>query len=241
MAANNLDAVTSEYLPNAATAIENELILNWYPERIIKRIGHCGSLLELGIGHGFTPSRFNAACDRHVIVEGSEVVISSFRGKQPDFSAEIVFSYFEDFDTDEKFDVIVMGFVLEHIDDPVVVLGRFRKFLKDDGRLYVAVPNAKSLNRRLGLELGLIDNIYDLNQYDLALGHQRQYCRETLRRDIEDAGYTVGHEEGIYLKPLPLAVLKTLADFRENLQAMLQVGIEFPDLCVGLLMEAQPK
>lgn len=241
MAINNLDAVTSEYLPNAATAIENELILNWYPERIIKRIGHCGSLLELGIGHGFTPSRFNAACDRHVIVEGSEVVISRFREKQPDFSAEIVFSYFEDFDTDEKFDVIVMGFVLEHIDDPAVILRRFRQFLKDDGRLYVAVPNAKSLNRRLGLELGMIDNIYDLNQNDLALGHKRQYCRETLRRDIKGAGYVVGHEEGIYLKPLPLGVLKTLVDFRENLEAMLRVGIEFPDLCVGLLMEAQPK
>jgi hypothetical protein len=49
------------------------------------------------------------------------------------------------------------------------------------------------------------------------------------------------HEEGIYLKPLPLDILKTLPDFQANLQAMLKVGIDFPDLCVGLLMEVTPK
>jgi hypothetical protein len=51
----------------------------------------------------------------------------------------------------------------------------------------------------------------------------------------------VVHEEGIYLKPLPIGVLKTLPDFRANLQAMLKVGIDFPDLCVGLLMEVTPE
>jgi hypothetical protein len=44
---NNLDAVSSEYLPNAATAIENDLMLNWYPKRIASRVEHCGSLLDL--------------------------------------------------------------------------------------------------------------------------------------------------------------------------------------------------
>lgn len=238
-AAINLDAVTSEYRPTGATAIENDLILNWYPERIIKRFGHCDSLLELGIGHGYTPGIFNAACDRHVIIEGSQVVIDLFNEKSPDFSGEVVFSYFEDFDTEERFDVIVMGFVLEHVEDPGVVLDRFRKFLKPGGKLFAAVPNAKSMNRRLGVELGKIDDIYSLNANDLALGHRRQYCRDTFRQDLERHGYSVTHQEGIYLKPLPLGVLKTLPDFQENLEAMLRVGIEFPDLCVALLMEAE--
>jgi SAM-dependent methyltransferase len=238
-AAINLDAVTSEYRPNGATAIENDLILNWYPERIIKRFGHCGSLLELGIGHGYTPSIFNAACDRHVIIEGSQVVIDLFNEKSPDFSGEVVFSYFEDFDTEERFDVIVMGFVLEHVEDPGLVLDRFRKFLKPGGKLFAAVPNAKSMNRRLGVELGKIDDIYSLNANDLALGHRRQYCRDTFQQELERHGYSMTYQEGIYLKPLPLGVLKTLPDFQENLEAMLHVGIEFPDLCVALLMEAE--
>ena len=237
----DLNAVSSEYRPNAATEIENNLMLNWYPKRIIDRFNHVPSLLELGLGHGFTAKIFSKACDRYVVLDGSTVVIEQFRHNEPDFYGEIIETYFEDYRPDQKFDIIVMGFVLEHVDDPDFILKRYREFLSPSGKLYVAVPNAKSMNRRLGLELGLIDDIYSLNANDLALGHQRQYRRDTLKEAATRAGYSVSHEEGIYLKPLPLGVLKTLDDFKANLQAMLSVGVDFPDLCVGLLMELEIK
>lgn len=235
----DLNAVSSEYAPNAATETENNLILNWYPHRMIARFGYVPSLLELGLGHGYTARIFVDACDRYVVVEGSTVVIEQFRCNNPGFSGHIVEAYFEEYDPRELFDVIIMGFILEHVDDPDFVLRRYRRYLKPGGKMYVAVPNAKSMNRRLGLELGLIDDIYSLNANDLALGHQRQYCRDTLKDTVGHAGYRVTHEEGIYLKPLPLGVLKTLEDFTANLQAMLHVGIDFPDLCVALLMELE--
>jgi 2-polyprenyl-3-methyl-5-hydroxy-6-metoxy-1,4-benzoquinol methylase len=235
----DLNAVSSEYCPNAATEIENNLILNWYPQRIITRFKSAPALLELGLGHGYTAKIFARASERYVAVDGSSVVIERFQANTPDFQGEIVESYFEDYTPAEPFDIIVMGFILEHVDDPDLILKRYRAFLKPGGKLYVAVPNAKSMNRRLGLEMGMIDDIYSLNANDIALGHQRQYCRDTLKAAVERAGYRVTHEEGIYLKPLPLAVLKTLDDFDANLQAMLKVGIDFPDLCVGLLMELE--
>lgn len=71
----------------------------------------------------------------------------------------------------------------------------------------------KSLNRRYGLELGLISNIYDLNENDIALGHKRQYCLDTLTKEVEEVGGNVKNIEGIYLKPLPLDHLKTLNNF----------------------------
>ncbi|EGM78231.1 methyltransferase family protein [Rheinheimera sp. A13L] len=236
---NKLDMVISEYQPNAATAIENDLILHWYPKRIVQRFKRCDSLLELGLGHGFTASTFNAVTTQHTIVEGSGVLIDMFKKAEPELKVELIQSYFETLDIATKFDVIVMGFILEHVDDPAFVLKHYRQFLKPGGKFYIAVPNAKSMNRRMGIELGMIDDIYSLNANDLALGHQRQYCRDTLRQELEQQGYKITHEEGIYLKPLPLHVLKTLDRFEENLQAMLQVGIDFPDLCVGLLVEAE--
>ena len=235
----NLDCYSSEYLPGAATAIENELILNWYPKRIISRFGYAEALLELGLGHGYTAKIFSEACERHVIIDGSSSIISQFQQRSPEFCGEIIHSYFEDCSPDGLFDVIVMGFVLEHVDSPSLILESYRKFLKPNGKLYVTVPNAKSLNRRLGLELGLIDDIYSLNANDIAQGHQRQYSREILKETVEKAGYIISYEEGIYLKPLPLNVLKTLDNFSGNLQAMLHVGVDFPDLCVGLLMELE--
>jgi SAM-dependent methyltransferase len=234
----DLNAMAQEYRPHAPTEIENNLIMNWYPRRIIERSGPVQSLLELGLGHGFTAKYFSEMSSRHVIIDGASKIIDTFKSENPDFPGTIVLDYFETFDTSERYDVIVMGFVLEHVDDPEFLLRRYRKFLKPNGKLYIAVPNAKSLNRRLGLEMGLIANIYDLNQNDIALGHQRQYCLDTLRASVSGCGYTITHKEGIYLKPLPLGVLKTMPDFQANLQAMLKVGVDFPELCVALLIEA---
>ena len=237
---NDLNAVASEYRPNAATEIENDLVLHWYPKRILSRFNFADALLELGLGHGFTAELFTKSCNRHVIVDGASTVIDQFKQKHPNFTGELVLDYFENYTPAELFDVIVMGFVLEHVDDPELILRRYRQFLKPGGKIYVAVPNAKSMNRRMGLELGLIDDIYSLNANDLALGHKRQFCLDTLRAALLKAGYRVTHEEGIYLKPLPLETLKTLPDFQKNLEAMCKVGIEFPELCVGLLMEVLP-
>ena len=240
---NKLDKVSSEYKPGSATEIENNLILNWYPKRILERLGgeSMGSLLELGIGHGYTTALFNEYFERHVVIDGSPVVIEQFRSNYSFDTLEIVESYFEDFDSDEVFDVVLMGFILEHVDDPDAILARYRRFLKPGGRLFIAVPNAKSLNRRFGLAMGKIDDIYSLNENDLALGHQRNYCLDTLKAAIDGAGFDCVWEEGIYLKPLPLGYMQSMPEFDENLQAMLDVGVDFPELCVGLLVEAQSR
>ncbi|MBC01442.1 MAG: SAM-dependent methyltransferase [Rhodobacteraceae bacterium] len=237
----DLDTVASKYTKPSGVEIENDLILNWYPQRVLARTGRVGNLLELGLGHGYTVRHFHEMADRHTVIEGSRAVVDYFEKNNPWFEGRILEGYFETCELDERFDLIVMGFVLEHVDDPVAVMRRYRKALAPGGRLFVAVPNAKSMNRRLGLEMGLIDDIYDLNETDHLLGHQRNYCRETLAADAARAGYRVAHEEGIYLKPLPLGVLKTLDDMDANLKAMLKVGVDFPDLCVALLVELVPE
>lgn len=233
--------MSSEYRPGSATEIENDLVLNWYPQRILGRIGDdAGSLLELGIGHGYTTRRFSERFARHVVIDGSPAVIEQFEKSGAPETIEIVESFFEKFETDERFDVIVMGFVLEHVDDPADILSRFRKFLRSNGRLFVAVPNAKSMNRRLGLAMGKIDDIYALNENDRRLGHQRQFCIDTLKAVLGDSGYECVWQEGIYLKPLPLGYMQEMPEFEQNLHAMLQVGVDFPELCVALLVEARP-
>lgn len=236
----NLDNEASEYQEEAKTSLENELVLNWYPKRILKRMLPQLDVLELGIGHGYTPLWFSKHSRKHVVIDGSKVVIDRFLQKYPEYNGTIVFAYFEDYDTQEKFDYIVMGFVLEHVDNPSLILAKFKKYLKPGGKIYVAVPNAKSLNRRLGFSMGVIDDIYSLNTNDLALGHKRQYCVDTLKKEIKIAGFKLTHVEGIYLKPLPVHILQGIDNADKNFQALLEVGVDFPELSVAILIEAEP-
>ena len=39
-AVNKLDEFTSEYSPESPTAIENNLLLHWYPKRVVDRSPH---------------------------------------------------------------------------------------------------------------------------------------------------------------------------------------------------------
>ncbi len=119
---NDLDTFIAAYSDSFGYAYDNNIILNWYPRRIMALCTKEQSLLELGIGHGFSTNRFSQFFGEHTVIDGSASVIGQFKAQYPDNTAEIVESYFETFDTDKRFDLIVMGFVLEHVDDPQAVL-----------------------------------------------------------------------------------------------------------------------
>ena len=235
----NLDDHLSAYQGNNIYDFDNELILKWYPKRVLNRCANAESLLELGLGHGFTTNIFSEHFNRHVVLDGSPAIIKKFKNQYPDCTAEIIEMFFEDFDTAETFDVIVMGFVLEHVLDPLVILERFKSKLNDGGKIFIAVPNAEVLNRRLGNIAGLLDDICELSEHDHLLGHRRYYTVDSLTQDIESVGYRVSHLEGIYLKPLATSQMLSLNLSDDVIDAFCVAGIDYPELCCGILAEVQ--
>lgn len=234
---NTLDMHVAAYQGDNIYDFDNELLLTWYPQRIMHHAGTAQSLLELGLGHGYTTDIFSRHFQRHVVLEGSPAVIQNFRNKHPECQAEIIETYFESFSTDERFDVIVMGFILEHVDDPVLILHRFREFLAPGGRIFLAVPNAEVMNRQLGNLVGILDDMTTLSDNDLLLGHKRYYTVNSLRADIKQAGCEVNSLEGIYLKPFTTRQMISLKLDRKVLEALCKLGIDYPELSCGLFAE----
>ncbi len=232
-----LDGHIDSYGEAFRFAFDNELILDWYPRRITQRVTARRSLLELGVGHGLSTAHFSRHFERHVVVEGSGAVIRQFHKNNPDCLATLVESLFEDFDTPECFDCVVMGFVLEHVASPPEILRRFKKFLAPGGRCFIAVPNAQSLHRRIGKEAGFLDDVMALGSGDLALGHRRLYSVDTLTREAESCGYRVVNMEGIFLKPFSTAQLQTLRLPPSVLRALCALGVGYPELSCALLAE----
>jgi len=130
-----------------------------------------------------------------------------------------------------------MGFILEHVDDPLLILRRFRKFLAPGGRMFLAVPNAEVLNRRLGHLAGLLEDITELSENDQLLGHKRYYTVASLNADVAQAGFRVDRLEGIYLKPFTTRQIVSLKLERKVIGAMCSIGVDYPELSCGLLAE----
>ncbi|WP_447890201.1 class I SAM-dependent methyltransferase [Pseudomonas hormoni] len=236
---NKLDTFIEAYGEGFSYAFDNNIMLNWYPQRLMELCANTSKLLELGIGHGFSTNRFSQYFSEHVVIDGSASVIEQFHAQYPDSKVTIVESYFEHFESDSKFDLIIMGFVLEHVDNPQVVLRRFKDFLAPGGRCFVLVPNGESLHRRFGHAAGLLDDMMALGQGDLELGHNRLYSSQSLTEELNQAGYRVVRKEGLFLKPLTTPQLKSLNLNEAIIKAMCTVGIDYPELSCALLFEAE--
>ncbi len=100
-------------------------------------------------------------------------------------------SLFETFNTNEKFDTIILNHVLEHIEEPITLLKHIKNWLSPDGVLILGVPNAKSFHRLAAVKMGLLNSEYDLNERDHQLGHYRVYDFKLLLNDIKKADLKV--------------------------------------------------
>jgi 2-polyprenyl-3-methyl-5-hydroxy-6-metoxy-1,4-benzoquinol methylase len=237
----NLDEYASAYSGDIMYDFDNEIMLKWYSNRVLSLSKGAQSLLELGLGHGHTTDLLSGNFSRHLVLDGSAKVIENFRTKYPACDVEIEETYFENFDSNEKFDVILLGFILEHVDDPVAIMSRFSQFLSPGGKMFMSVPNAECMNRRLGKLAGILDDVKTLSANDHLLGHKRFYTVNTLKQDIEKANYTVDRLEGIYLKPLTTAQMISLELSREILDSLCLLGVDYPELCCGLLAEVSAR
>ena len=234
---NILDTHVQAYEGSSIYEFDNQIQLQWYPERIAQFSEGASSLLELGLGHGITANMFEKHFSRHVVIDASRAVIDQFRTRFPESRADIVEAYFENFATEERFDVIVFGYILEHVDEPVRILKHFRQFLAPQGRMFLTVPNAEVLNRRLGHLAGLLPDMQELSDYDHQLGHKRYYTVETLKKDILEAGYDIKRMEGIYLKPLTTKQMLSLNFDANIIRAFCLAAIDYPELSCGILAE----
>lgn len=219
--------------------LDNNLTLRWYPQRVVDMAqARTGSMLELGLGHGHSTEYFANAFPRYRVLEGSQEMIDRFRERFTTDGIEITRCYFEDFETDERFDAVSMGFILEHVDDPALIIRKYARLLSPDGSIYMAVPNAESLHRRFGHAAGLLDDICALSAADLEFGHKRYFTLDSLLAMVRGEGLEVHEVEGLFLKPITTQQMLDLNLSEAILQGMLKVGVSYPELCNSLLIRA---
>lgn len=62
---------------------------------------------------------------------------------EPSNEFNVVCGNMEDYDFSKKFDIIIAGDVIEHVDNQGLFLENIKKHLKDDGYFILTTPNAK--------------------------------------------------------------------------------------------------
>jgi 2-polyprenyl-3-methyl-5-hydroxy-6-metoxy-1,4-benzoquinol methylase len=165
----------------------------------------CGdSLLDLACGDGLLTAQFRPHFRRVVGVDASGAHLHQARLRCPD--VEFHESLIEDFRPAERFGTVVLFNILEHVQDPAEFLRHVAEFVAPGGVLFITVPNAEAINRRLAVRMGTLVSADELSPYDIKVaGHRRSYTLQSLSADIEAGSLAIKDSGGIFYKMLSMS------------------------------------
>ena len=189
--------------------------------------------LEIGSYEGDMTEMLVKEFGKTEVLEGSNELVKKLSKK---FVNDVIVheGYLESFEPKNLYDNIYLIHTLEHLDNPVEGLLRLKSWLKPAGRIFIAVPNAHALSRRIAVEMGVVEYLSVVTPTEAKFGHTFTFSLDSLKSVIMKADLRILAYGGV--------LLKTLANFQldealssgiisnEYLIAADKLSIEFPDL-----------
>ncbi|MDP3921146.1 MAG: class I SAM-dependent methyltransferase [Candidatus Omnitrophota bacterium] len=215
-------------------------VMHPYMLRSLEPYFRKGNVLELGSFKGDFTKRLTPLFGDITCVEASREAIESAK-KQIGDKVRFVNSHLENVILPSKYDNIILVHVLEHLDDPVLVLRRINdEWLSDKGRVLLVCPNANAPSRQIAVKMGLISHNSAVTEAEAKHGHKKTYTLDTLEREALAAELKVVYKSGIFFKALANfqwdKLLKTDIISQEYLEGCYQLGQQYPDLCSSVYL-----
>jgi len=200
--------------------------LSEYLGKLADQSGHC---LYVGLGTGVNIPLLSRIFETVVVVEPIRMLIDRFLNCQPTQLENVSFfeGQYQEFSETRNFSSIFLLSVLEHFPNALCTLKDQLHQSNRGTNLFLTLNNPYSLHRQLGVAMNLIDNCFSLTEKEgpSGHGHYALLMEADLIRFLELNRYIIRHTSGIYLKPLPTALM-------ENLPKEIQLGFSgvFPSI-----------
>lgn len=181
-----------------------------------------GLVAEVGCGHGLVQSQFKSAYE--VAVDGFELNEHALSQSVATDQSRFIYDIHERREElREKYDLIILFDVIEHIEDDAGFLGSVLFHLKYGGLLIINVPALQLL----------------FSKYDRAAGHLRRYSLEQLEGVCRKVGLNrvAATYWGAPLLPF-LLVRKLVLALRDGEEAVINQGFKPPGPAANKLLGA---
>lgn len=194
-----------------------------------------GSVLEVGPAEGIMTAELYPHFKNYSVLDGAEKHIELISKNFPLINC--FNCLLEEFEADTKYDNIVLGHVLEHVDNPFKVLEILYTKLAVGGRLLCAVPNAESLHRTAAVMMNILESNYTLNNTDESNGHRRVYDMKSLKNEFQQVGFDIINSGGYWLKTLSNKQIDNC--YTEDMNnAYMRIGELFPEVAAEIYIIA---
>lgn len=209
-----------------------------YNAEIFKRYLKKGeSILELGPAEGaLTDILYPMFPGDYTVVDAVVSYVDSLKKRHPGMKGEA--ALIEEYEPAQRYDSIILGHVLEHVDNPVEILKKCKSWLKASGQILISVPNCNSIHRQAAVIMGLQERVNSLSEMDKTHGHRRVFSWQELKHDFESAGFQIVKMGGYWLKPLSNAQLEAVWT-REMMDAFMVLGERYPEIAAEIYVVAK--
>lgn len=196
-------------------------------------------VLEVGCGTGEMTGELLEVSRSLCVAEPTSRFSGIVRAK---YGARIrMFECFVDqIEEDLKFDVIVLSSLLQHVPEPVTLLGEVKRFMRDDTVVVATVPNMTSLHRRVGVKMGVLDDIYGDTDRNIMFQQPGKFDKDRFVQLFSSCGYEIVESFGYMLKPFSSDQMMKLNLGWDVIKALYELGRENEHLASQLFVRARP-
>ncbi len=156
------------------------------------------SFLEIGSVPEMTEMFANALGCSGTGINISEKVINSYKGKSKNL--KFVCGNIEEMDLKEKFDLVICGELIEHLDNVDEFIAKIKGNMNSGGYLLLTIPNLASLFNRISLLFGWQPRginpsrkilLNPFTKYDYNWGHVSMFTYYSIRKFLEKSGFRI--------------------------------------------------
>ena len=199
-----------------------------------------GRALELGCHKGDFTRRLFPFFKDITVVEGSRDM-AAFTSVRVGGRAKVLQGDIETVELEGTYDAIFLINVLEHTEDPGLVLRRIKSWLSLNGWAFILVPNAYAPSRQVAVKMGLLEKETGVTEGEYTHGHRRTYTAGALGREALEAGLSIQNAGGLFFKALAnyqfdLLMEKEEVITEEYMEACYQLSERHPQLCASLYL-----
>jgi 2-polyprenyl-3-methyl-5-hydroxy-6-metoxy-1,4-benzoquinol methylase len=161
------------------------------PQFMIEEVPDGARVLDIGCASGYVAERLKRRGCRVVGFERDPDSASVARAHCESVIVGDIESEEDRAHLEGRFDIVLLGDVLEHLVDPLDALRYVRTLLSDSGRAIASIPNVAAWPVRLALLRGSFEYT-DVGLMDRT--HVRWFTRASAHRLVRDAGFEIERE-----------------------------------------------
>jgi 2-polyprenyl-3-methyl-5-hydroxy-6-metoxy-1,4-benzoquinol methylase len=175
------------------------------------------------------------------VLEGSHTYADLVSNKFGSKIRNVFVSFFEDFKTIEKYDVVLYGNVLHHLEHPQEQLELSKSWISHTGVIIITVPNMSSFHRRLGVEAGMLKDTFQTTERNSFFVQPGRYDKQKLEDLVLNAGFEIIESSAFFLKPFNHEIMQSLNLNEDQLNGLNKMGVQFQDLASQLFIVIKKK